>query len=84
MNYIADTCDRFNVVFTLDTPNLFASPITGLTTVATIDYLLMSQIPTPAAFIVSATGIKSLVLTPGNYETTYVCIPTIIPSVAAN
>jgi hypothetical protein len=41
INYTAETCDRFEVAFTRDTISLFAGPITGLTNVGTIDYLLM-------------------------------------------
>jgi hypothetical protein len=40
--YTAETCDRFKVAFSRDSPSLFAGPITGLTNVGTIDYLLMN------------------------------------------
>lgn len=56
-SYTAETCDGFNIAFTQDTPNLFAGPITGLTTVATIDYLLLQQLPI-VAITTSPTGIK--------------------------
>ena len=41
MNYIDDTCDGFNIIYKLDAPNLFIGSITGLTTVQTIDYLIL-------------------------------------------
>lgn len=68
-NYTAETCDGFNVAFTIDTPSLFAGPITGLTAVSTPDYLLL---------------IKSLVITTANSMSTFTCIPTVIPSVTTN
>jgi hypothetical protein len=40
-NYNAETCDGFNVAFTIDTPSLFAGPITGLTAVSSPNYLLL-------------------------------------------
>ena len=40
-SYTSETCDGFKVAFNTDTPTLFAGPITGLTNVAVIDYLLL-------------------------------------------
>jgi hypothetical protein len=40
-SYTSETCDGFKVVFNNDTTSLFAGPITGLTNVAAIDYLLL-------------------------------------------
>jgi hypothetical protein len=40
-SYTSETCIGFKVAFNADIPSLFASPITGLTNVAAIDYLLL-------------------------------------------
>jgi hypothetical protein len=40
-SYTSETCDGFKVAFNTDAPTLFAGPITGLTNVAAIDYLLL-------------------------------------------
>ena len=40
-SYTTETCDGFNVAFTADSPSIFAGPITGLSNVAAINYLLL-------------------------------------------
>ena len=47
MIYVDETCDYFNIVYKSDSPNIFAVPIIGLTTVATIDYFLLKIDATP-------------------------------------
>ncbi len=42
--YADETCDYFNIFYKSDSPNIFAEPIIGLTTVATIDYLLLKKV----------------------------------------
>jgi hypothetical protein len=41
-SYTSETCDGFKVAFNADTTSLFAGPITGITNVAVIYYLLLN------------------------------------------
>ncbi len=47
IKYVDETCHYFNIVYKNDNPNIFAVPIIGLTTVSTIDYLLIKTEATP-------------------------------------
>ncbi len=67
MIFVDETCHYFNIVYKSDSPNIFAVPIIGLTTVSTIDYLLIKTVATPTVGLAPGPTFLSLSLMTGNH-----------------